>query len=200
MPFTFLPLKMPDVILVIPKFFEDGRGFFLEAYKWSEFAAQGIRDHFVQDNHSRSTRGVLRGLHYQQPPKAQAKLVRVLQGEVFDVAVDIRQGSPTYGQWVGLTLSASDARMLYVPAGFAHGFCVTSATAEVVYKVSEEYAPETEAGLAWNDPDIGIEWPIETPVLTRRDAQYPLLMDIEPVFFYRKGSAAAVREAQGGRL
>ena len=189
------------MILVIPKFFQDERGFFLEAYKQSEFATQGgIRDHFVQDNHSRSTRGVLRGLHYQRPPKAQAKLVRVVQGEIFDVAVDIRQGSPTYGQWVGLTLSASDGRMLYVPVGFAHGFCVTSATAEVIYKVSADYAPETEAGVLWNDPELGIDWPIENPILTPRDAQYPLLMDIEPVFFYQEGAAAVVPEAQGGRL
>jgi dTDP-4-dehydrorhamnose 3,5-epimerase len=191
---------MPDVILIIPKVFEDERGCFLEAYKWSEFAAQGIGDHFVQDNQSRSTQGVLRGLHYQRPPQAQAKLVRVVQGEIFDVAVDIRQGSPTYGQWAGLTLSAGDGRMLYVPVGFAHGFCVTSATAEVIYKASAEYAPESEAGLAWNDPDIGIDWPTDTPVLTQRDAAYPLLMDIEPVFFYREGDAPAIRKASGGRL
>ncbi len=184
MPFTFLPMRLPGVIMIVPKRFEDERGFFLESYKASEFEAQGIHERFVQDNHSHSTRGVLRGLHYQRPPKAQAKLVRTLRGEIFDVAVDIRQGSPTYGQWVGATLSAQDGRMLYVPSGFAHGFCVLSDVADVVYKVTAEYAPETEGGLMWNDPDIGIRWPIVTPSLSDKDTQYPLLRHSEAVFAY----------------
>ena len=185
MPFDFFPLnKLPDVVLVVPKMFGDERGFFLEAYKVSAFAEQGIHDHFVQDNHSHSTKGVLRGLHYQRPPKAQAKLVRALHGEIFDVVVDIRQGSPTYGQWTGVTLSARDARMLYVPCGFAHGFCVLSETADVVYKVSTEYAPETEGGLMWNDPDLGIEWPIAEPLVTEKDTHYPLFRDSGSVFSY----------------
>jgi dTDP-4-dehydrorhamnose 3,5-epimerase len=184
MPFDFLPLKLPEVILIVPKIFGDERGFFLEAYKASAFAEQGIHDHFVQDNHSHSTQGVLRGLHYQRPPKAQAKLVRTLQGEIFDVVVDIRRGSPTYGQWVGVTLSARDARMLYVPCGFAHGFCVLSQTADVVYKVSAEYAPETEGGLLWNDPDLDIQWPLAAPILVEKDTQYPRFRDSDPVFSY----------------
>ncbi len=170
--------------MIIPKRFEDERGFFLESYKASEFEAQGIRAQFVQDNHSYSTQGVLRGLHYQRPPKAQAKLVRVLRGDIFDVAVDIRQGSPTYGQWIGATLSANDGRMLYVPCGFAHGFCVLSKEADVIYKVTAEYAPETEGGLLWNDPDIGIRWPIHSPDLAKKDTDYPLLKNSEVVFTY----------------
>jgi dTDP-4-dehydrorhamnose 3,5-epimerase len=170
--------------MIVPKRFEDERGFFLEAYKASEFEAQGLREHFVQDNHSHSTRGVLRGLHYQRPPSAQAKLVRTLSGEIFDVVVDIRQGSPTFGQWLGVTLSAKDDRMLYVPSGFAHGFCVLSEEADVVYKVSAEYAPETEGGLLWDDPDIGIRWPIGDPNLAEKDTQYPLLRHSEMVFTY----------------
>ncbi len=179
--------------MIVPKRFEDERGFFLEAYKASEFEAQGIRDHFVQDNHSHSTRGVLRGLHYQRPPKAQAKLVRTLRGEIFDVVVDIRQGSPTYGQWVGATLSATDGRMLYVPSGFAHGFCVLSDVADVVYKVTAEYAPETEGGLMWNDPDIGIRWPIDTPNLSEKDTHYPLLRHSEAIFTYADHNAQPLR-------
>lgn len=184
MPFTFLSLRLPGVMLIVPKRFEDERGFFLEAYKASEFEALGIQEHFVQDNHSHSTRGVLRGLHYQRPPKAQAKLVRVLHVEIFDVVVDIRQGSPTFSEWVGVTLSAKDDRMLYVPRGFAHGFCVLSEEADVVYKVTAEYAPETEGGLLWNDPDIGIRWPLDTPNLSKKDMEYPLLRHSETVFTY----------------
>lgn len=192
MPFDFLPLKLPDVILIVPKIFGDKRGFFLEAYKASAFAEQGIYDHFVQDNHSHSTQGVLRGLHYQRPPRAQAKLVRALHGEIFDVVVDIRQGSPTYGQWLGVTLSARDARMLYVPRGFAHGFCTLSETADVVYKVSAEYAPETEEGLLWNDPDLGIQWPLAEPLLAEKDTQYSLFRDSDEVFLYAERATQMV--------
>jgi len=175
MPFNFTRLAIPDVILIEPTVFPDERGFFMESYKYSEFAAFGIKEHFVQDNHSRSVKGVLRGLHYQRQPKAQGKLVRVVVGEIFDVGVDIRQESPTYGKWVGEVLSAENKRMLYIPPGFAHGFCVLSEVAEVLYKTTEEYAPEYDAGIRWNDPEIGIEWPIEHPILSEKDAALPML-------------------------
>jgi dTDP-4-dehydrorhamnose 3,5-epimerase len=136
----------------------------------------------VQDNLSHSRHGVVRGLHYQNHPKAQGKLVTVLKGEIFDVAVDIRKGSPTYGRWVGITLSADSYRMLYIPVGFAHGFCVMSDEAMLSYKATEEYAPDLERGIAWNDPDIGIRWPIESPILSARDAQLPLLNEADNSF------------------
>ena len=186
MPFKFQRLDMPDVILIEPTVFVDKRGFFMESYKYSEFARFGIKEKFVQDNHSRSTRGVLRGLHYQKAPKAQAKLVRVTRGEVFDVAVDIRRGSPTYGRWVGVLLSEENKKMLYVPVGFAHGFCVLSEEAEVLYKTTEEYAPEYERGIIWNDPDIGIKWPIEEPILSPKDAALPNLKDADNDFQYER--------------
>lgn len=160
----------------------------MEIYKRSEFFAHGIQEHFVQDNYSHSTYGVLRGLHYQRPPNAQGKLVYVQQGEIFDVVVDIRKGSPTYGKWIGVTLSDQNRKMLYLPKGFAHGFCVLSNTADVIYKVSAEYAPESEGGILWNDPDLAIHWPVRSPVLSRKDAQLPLLRELEPVFSYHKES------------
>jgi len=175
MPFNFTRLAIPDVILIEPMVFPDERGFFMESYKYSEFSAFGIKERFVQDNHSRSTKGVLRGLHYQKHPKAQGKLVRVVVGEIFDVGVDIRKGSPTYGKWVGERLSVENKWMLYIPPGFAHGFCVLSEEAEVLYKTTEEYAPEYDAGIIWNDPEIGIEWPIEHPILSPKDAALPML-------------------------
>jgi dTDP-4-dehydrorhamnose 3,5-epimerase len=192
MPFQFSRLAIPDVILIEPRVFPDERGFFMESYKYSEFAAFGIKERFVQDNHSHSRKGVLRGLHYQKPPKAQGKLVRVVVGEIFDVAVDIRsargiaragnipraKGSPTYGKWVGEVLSAENKRMLYIPPGFAHGFCVLSEVAEVLYKTTEEYAPEYDAGIRWNDPEIGINWPIEHPILSAKDAGLPFLREL----------------------
>jgi dTDP-4-dehydrorhamnose 3,5-epimerase len=184
MPFVFKRLEIPDLILIEPKVFEDERGFFLEAYKYSDFQAFGISEHFLQDNHSRSTKGVLRGLHYQNPPKAQGKLIRVIAGEIFDVAVDIRKGSPTYGKWVGLILSAQNKRMLYVPPGFAHGFCVLSDVAEVLYKTTEEYSPKYEAGILWNDPDIGITWPIKDPILSEKDKKWPPLREAWNEFVY----------------
>jgi len=191
MPFNFKRLAIPDVILIEPKAFPDERGFFMETYKYSEFATFGIKERFVQDNHSRSVKGVLRGLHYQKPPRAQGKLVRVVVGEVFDVAVDIRsahgiaregnipraKGSPWYGKWVGEKLSAENKRMLYVPPGFAHGFCVLSEVADVLYKTTEEYAPEYDAGIIWNDPEIGIDWPIEHPIVSAKDAALPTLRE-----------------------
>lgn len=187
MPFKFQRLEIPDVILIEPQVFGDERGFFMETYKHSEFSAFGITEHFLQDNHSRSKKGVLRGLHYQNPPKAQGKLVRVVLGEIFDVAVDIRKGSPTYGRWVGVILSAENKRMLYIPPGFAHGFCVLSDVAEVIYKVTEEYAPELEAGIIWNDPEIGIQWPIPTPILSTKDSRWPTLKEADNRFVYERG-------------
>ncbi len=190
MPFTFRRLEIPEVVLIEPKVFQDGRGFFMETYKFSEFAEFGITERFVQDNHSRSKKGVIRGLHYQNPPRAQGKLVRVVVGEIFDVAVDIRKGSPTYGKWIGERLSSENKRMLYIPPGFAHGFCVLSQEAEVVYKVTEEYAPEHEAGVIWNDPGIGIRWPVENPILSPKDARWPPLKDAVNGFTYQGGVEA----------
>ncbi len=166
------PLEIPEVILFEPKVFGDERGFFFESFNQRQFeAAVGRSVTFVQDNHSRSAKGVLRGLHYQiQQP--QGKLVRVVQGEVFDVAVDIRGSSPTFGRWVGVTLSAENKRQLWVPEGFAHGFVVLSDTADFLYKTSDYYAPEHERSIAWDDPDLAIAWPIEqAPALSAKDAQ-----------------------------
>ena len=173
--FDFRRLEIPDVVLIEPLVFEDERGFFMETYKHSVFASFGIPERFVQDNHSRSIKSVLRGLHYQKSPKAQGKLVRVVEGEVFDVAVDIRKTAPTYGQWVGTVLSGQNRKMLYIPPEFAHGFCVLSYTAEVIYKTTEEYAPEAERGIVWNDPDLGITWPVEQPIVSSKDRALPRL-------------------------
>jgi dTDP-4-dehydrorhamnose 3,5-epimerase len=184
MPFTFQQLSIPGLILIEARHFADGRGCFLETYKQSAFAAHGIDLPFVQDNYSRSVRGVLRGLHYQRPPQAQAKLVQVLHGEVFDVAVDVRVGSPTYGQWAGLRLSGDCFQLLYIPVGFAHGFCVLSDQADFVYKVTAEYAPELDTGIVWNDPEIGIQWPIADPILSPKDAALPSLRQAGIAFTY----------------
>ena len=182
MPFRFHRLDIPQVILIEARRFEDERGFFTETFKQSEFAAHGIAGLFVQSNHSHSVRGVLRGLHYQKRPQAQGKLVMALMGEVFDVAVDIRQGSPSYGQWVGEVLSAENGRKLWVPVGFAHGFCVLGERADVVYYVTAEYAPDLERGIAWNDPEVGIRWPVAEPLLSPQDARLPLLRDADNNF------------------
>ena len=180
MAFEFKKLSIPDVVLVEPKVFDDERGFFLESYKKSEFFANGIDVEFNQDNHSKSTKGVLRGLHYQLAPKAQAKLVRCIQGEIFDVAVDIRKNSPTFGKWVGEKLSAENKKMLFIPEGFAHGFVVLSQTAELLYKASNEYSKEHDRGILWNDSDIAIDWGIDfEPILSEKDKKQPLLKDIE---------------------
>jgi dTDP-4-dehydrorhamnose 3,5-epimerase len=184
MPFKFKSLDIHEVVLVEPQAFGDHRGFFMEAYRRSEFEANGILVQFVQDNYSRSVQGVLRGLHYQKTPKAQGKLVSVVNGEILDVAVDIRKGSPTYGKWVAEVLSSQNRLMLYVPAGFAHGFCVTSQEADVVYKVTEEYAPEMDRGIVWNDPELGISWPSGNHILSEKDARLPLLKDADINFVY----------------
>jgi dTDP-4-dehydrorhamnose 3,5-epimerase len=169
--FRFTRLEVPDVILIEPTVFEDARGCFLETYKRGEFLAAGIPDVFVQDNYSHSVYRVLRGLHYQKPPHAQGKLIAAIGGEIFDVAVDIRPGSRTYGRWTSTTLSETNRRLLYIPPGFAHGFCVCSAHAHVIYKVTAEYAPDFEHGIAWNDPDLAIPWPIDDPIVSAKDAR-----------------------------
>jgi len=169
--------KLPSVLIIEPKIFGDTRGFFQETWQQARYEAIGINEQFVQDNLSFSTRGVLRGLHYQQP-HAQGKLVSVVQGEVFDVAVDIRVGSPTFGQWTGALLSGENHRQLWVPPGFAHGFCVISDTVYFAYKCSDLYAPEAEGGVIWNDPDIGIEWPLTDVELSTKDKEYPRLFEI----------------------
>ncbi|MCP4138114.1 MAG: dTDP-4-dehydrorhamnose 3,5-epimerase [bacterium] len=169
MPFYFKQLEIPGVMEIEPKVFGDERGFFLEAFKASDFKEAGIETPIVQVNHSRSSKGVLRGLHYQLNPRAQAKTVRVVSGEIFDVAVDVRTGSPYYGKWVGVTLSSENRKMLYIPEGFAHGFCVLSESAEMIYYCSEEYAPDCDCGILWNDPDIQVNWPISDPLLSEKD-------------------------------
>ena len=185
MPFTFKRLSIPDVILVQPKSFSDDRGFFLESFKESDFVSNGINIRFVQDNISHSVSGVIRGLHFQKNPKAQAKLVTALKGEIFDVVIDIRKGSPTYGKWVGEILSDKDHKLLYVPEGFAHGFCVLSKEAYVYYKVSNEYSPEHEQGIIWNDPKLNIDWPISKPIVSGDDNKLPLFENIDNDFVYK---------------
>lgn len=174
-----LETKLSGVVIIEPKVFGDTRGFFQETWQKSRYEALGIQGEFVQDNLSFSTRGVLRGLHYQQP-HAQGKLVSVIQGEVFDVAVDIRSGSPTFGQWVGVMLTGDNHRQIWVPPGFAHGFCVISETSYFTYKCTDVYTPEAEGGIVWNDPDIGIEWPLADVSLSAKDKLYPRLKDIAP--------------------
>lgn len=175
-------LEIPDVLLVEPTVFRDARGFFLESYRRDHFAAQGIDCDFVQDNHSRSSRGTLRGLHYQRAP-GQAKLVRVARGRIWDVAVDIRPGSASFGRWVARELTEETQQMLFVPLGFAHGFVVLSDVADVIYKCSQVYVPETEAGIAWDDPDLAIPWPVEAPTLSVRDQTNPRLREVFPAAF-----------------
>ena len=172
-------------LLVEPRVFPDQRGFIMETYKRSDFEANGIPDQFVQDNYSHSIKGTLRGLHYQKLPRAQGKRVLVIQGEIFDVAVDIRNGSPIYGHWVGEALSSTNHQMLWIPVGFAHGFCVLSQEADVVYKVTGgEYAPDLERGIIWNDQEIGICWPVATPFLSEKDAILPPLKEADHNFVY----------------
>jgi dTDP-4-dehydrorhamnose 3,5-epimerase len=161
-------LKLPGLRLITPDVFGDARGFVLESYSEPRYLAAGVECRFVQDTHSRSLNGTLRGLHYQSTP-GQAKLLRVGTGRIFDVAVDIRPDSPTFGQWEGVTLDAETHEQLFLPVGFAHGFCVLSETADVLYKVSTVYDPKTECTLRWDDPEIGVTWPLESPLLSARD-------------------------------
>jgi dTDP-4-dehydrorhamnose 3,5-epimerase len=173
----FLETKLPGVILIEPEVHRDGRGFFLESYHAPKYREGGIRERFVQDNHSRSSKGTLRGLHGQYP-RCQGKLVRVIEGEIYDVAVDARRGSPAYGGFVGVVLSAENFRQLYVPPGMIHGFCVTSDVAQVEYKCTEVYCPEDEFNVIWNDPDLAIPWPVSDPILSDRDRRAPRLRDV----------------------
>jgi len=188
MPFKFTRTAIAEVVVIDPQVFSDQRGFLMETYKLSEFSAQGISETFVQGNHSKSLKGTLRGLHYQKPPKAQGKLVRAIAGDIYDVVADIRLGSPTHGEWVAVSLSSADRQMLYVPPGFAHGFCVVSDEAEIFYMTTEEYAPALEAGVIWNDPDLGIAWPIVNPQLSDRDRRWPCLKDADNNFRYHSES------------
>jgi dTDP-4-dehydrorhamnose 3,5-epimerase len=177
----FLPTAIPDVMVIKPKVFEDARGYFMETWEAGKFGAHGLDLKFVQDNHSRSVKGTLRGLHYQlQQP--QGKLLRVVCGEIYDVAVDLRRHSPHFGKWVGETLSSENKLEIWVPPGFAHGFLVTSEAAEVVYKCTDFYAPQSERTLIWNDPQIGIRWPLsagQTPLLSHKDRLGSVLCDAE---------------------
>jgi len=175
----FTPTKIPEVILIEPDVFQDARGFFFQSYRKDLFEQNGISMNFVQDNHSRSSKGTLRGLHYQTAPHAQAKLVRVARGQAFDVVVDIRPRSKTFGYWVGNVLSAEKKNMLFVPAGFAHGFMALEHNTEFIYKVSELYSPSHELGILWNDPAIGIVWPkIDAPLLlSEKDKKHPTLKE-----------------------
>lgn len=173
----FLPTELPGVVIVEPDVHRDARGFFLETWSAPKYRAGGIDAPFVQDNHSRSGRGTLRGLH-AQTPRAQAKLLRASFGEIFDVAVDVRLGSPTFGKWVGVVLSAENARQLFIPEGFAHGFCVLSETADLAYKCTDVYVPEDEITLRWDDPAVGVKWPIAAPLLSPRDAAAKTLAEL----------------------
>ncbi|MFQ5481600.1 MAG: dTDP-4-dehydrorhamnose 3,5-epimerase [Nitrospinaceae bacterium] len=175
------PTKLPGMVLIEPRVFRDERGFFLEMYHAPRYREHGINTDFVQDNRAFSSRGVLRGLHFQsQHP--QAKLVWVTQGEVFDVALDLRRGSSTFGQWEGVLLSAENHKQVFIPAGFAHGYCVTSETADLFYKCSALYHPHEEGGVLWNDPDLAIEWPLPDPILSDKDKKLPCLRDLETPF------------------
>lgn len=173
----FIETELKGVILVEPDVFQDRRGYFLETYHGKKYAEAGISGPFVQDNFSRSVRGTLRGLHYQLQ-QAQGKLVMVVEGTVFDVGVDIRKGSPTFGKWFGIELSAENKRQLYIPPGFAHGFCVISDVASVLYKCTNLYEPEDERGIIWNDRTIGIRWPVQQPLLSPKDEAYKTLADM----------------------
>ena len=178
---NIIPTSIPDVLIIEPDVFGDERGFFMESWHQQKFADAGLTMHFVQDNHSRSTQGILRGLHYQTK-HTQGKLVRVTQGKVFDVAVDIRQSSPTFGQWAGVELSEKNHRMFWVPEGFAHGFYVMSESADFQYKCTDVYAPEHEHSIRWDDPAIGIEWPLvdgQHPQLSAKDSAGLLLKDAQ---------------------
>ena len=173
------PSSLPGVLVIEPDVHEDSRGFFLETYHADRYREHGITVPFVQDNHSRSIGGTLRGLHLQVR-RPQGKLIRVIEGEIFDVAVDVRRGSPTFGRWVGVNLSAANFRQCFIPPGFAHGFCVVTPVAQVEYKCTDVYDPGSEIGIAWNDPTIGIAWPLAAPTLSPRDNRLPLLDAIRP--------------------
>ena len=186
MPFQFKKLNIPDLVVVTPNIFRDDRGFFSEIFKSVEFEENGIKDRWIQVNHSQSKKNVLRGLHYQKNPAAQAKLIRVIAGKIFDVAIDMRKGSPSFGRWAGLELSSQSAQLLYIPVGFAHGFCVLSEMAEVEYFASQLYSPQEERGVRFDDPALGISWPIKHPIVSKKDAGLPVLKEADCNFAYLK--------------
>jgi dTDP-4-dehydrorhamnose 3,5-epimerase len=178
MSMNIIETKFKDAVLIEPKVFGDHRGFFMESYNKELFQKHGIDMNFIQDNHSLSQQpGTLRGMHYQLAPKAQTKLIRVTRGVIYDVIVDIRKSSPTYGQWQGFILSAENKRQLLVPKGFAHGFCTITEDTEVQYKVDELYSPEHDRGIAWDDPILNIDWPINVPILSDKDKNHPILAE-----------------------
>jgi dTDP-4-dehydrorhamnose 3,5-epimerase len=187
-----IEMQLPGVLLIEPNVFGDGRGFFMETFHAERYEQLGILGPFVQDNFSRSVRGTLRGLHFQEP-RAQGKLVQVLGGEIYDIAVDVRRGSPTFARWVAVHLSASNRRQLWVPPGFAHGFCVLSESADCIYKCTDLYSPATEHVVAWNDPELAIPWPVEDPLLSEKDATAPTLSSAPVLPQY--GVPTAVRRA-----
>ena len=189
MSFRFARAALPDVIVIEPRIFPDDRGFFMETYKRSDFASHGIAETFAQCNQSKSSKGVLRGLHYQKRPKAQSKLVWAVSGEIHDVVVDLRRDGPTYRKWIAVNLSADNKKILYVPVGFAHGFCVTSEEADIAYMTTQEYAPELEAGVIWNDSELAIDWPIAEPQVSDRDKGWPCLRDADNNFSYAAGGS-----------
>ncbi|HOD12703.1 MAG TPA: dTDP-4-dehydrorhamnose 3,5-epimerase [Candidatus Omnitrophota bacterium] len=186
MPFTFHQLNIPGPLLIDPVVFHDERGFFKEVFKLPDFLAFGVKKPLAQINRSHSRKNVLRGLHYQKQPFAQAKLIQVLAGKIFDVAVDIRRGSPYYGQWAAVTLQAQDHQMLFIPEGFAHGFVALSDEAQIEYYCSDIYSPAHERGIAYHDPQLKIAWPVKDPVLSPKDTQYPLLKDSDHDFTYEE--------------
>lgn len=185
MPFSSRKLEISDVLLITPKVFEDERGFFVETYKLSEFRKFGITFNFVQENHAKSKKNVLRGLHYQVEPKSQGKLVRCIRGKILDVAVDIRKGSPWYGKWIKVELTEENKNILWIPPGFAHGYVSLEDDSEVLYFTTEEYAPEYEGGILWNDPTLRVDWGIVSPIVSEKDAKLPLLEKAENNFVYK---------------
>ncbi len=172
MPFEFKNLEIPDLVLIEPKVFSDPRGFFMESYHQADFEKAGIHSNFIQDNHAHSQKGVLRGLHYQNEPFAQGKLIRCIKGSIFDVAVDIRKESPAFGKWVGVMLSGQNRLIFWIPKGFAHGYLTLEDETEVLYKTDSVYAPRYEQGILWNDPDLAIDWPMKSPVLSEKDLTF----------------------------
>ena len=188
MPFEFKRFpELSQIVVITPRVFLDERGWFMETYKKSEFAKEGINAEFAQDNHSHSTaKGTIRGLHYQKEPAAQGKLVSCIVGEIFDVALDIRKGSPTYGKWISAILSAENHKMLWIPPGFAHGMCTTTDIADVVYKVTAEYSASHDRCVRWNDPAIAIRWPTMTPSLSMKDAEAPFLSEADNNFVWKR--------------
>jgi dTDP-4-dehydrorhamnose 3,5-epimerase len=179
MPFNFIQQEIPGLVIIEPRVFNDSRGFFLESYKKSDFLTNGINYDFVQDNHSLSKKNVIRGLHFQHSPKGQGKLVRVMKGSAWDVAVDIRKSSPTYRKWLAFELSETNNKMLFIPPGFAHGFAALTDDMHLMYKCTEEYDQGHDAGIRWNDPEIGVKWPVCNPVLSDKDAILPYLRNVK---------------------